>query len=114
MNLDEEQQADLDDLYVQLSDAQEQLLEKKYTRMLVSLNLPEEGEETFASSRPSTRRRSGTTTPASVYLVGDSTSDYDLSVSFARDNVMISVLSVVCSSSSSCCSPSSRWGCPSC
>ena len=29
-----------------------------------------------------------------VYLVGDSTSDYDLSVSFARDNVMISVLSV--------------------
>ena len=30
-----------------------------------------------------------------VYLVGNSTSDYDQSVSFARDNVMISVLSVV-------------------
>ena len=30
-----------------------------------------------------------------MYLVGDSTSDYDLSVSFARDNIMISVLSVV-------------------
>ena len=27
--------------------------------------------------------------------MGDSTSDYDLSVSFARDNIMISVLSVV-------------------
>ena len=95
VNLDEEQQADLDDLYVQLSDAQEQLLGENYTRMLVSLNLPEEGEETFAFLRTIHREAERYYDADHVYLVGDSTSDYDLSVSFARDNVMISVLSVV-------------------
>ena len=48
VDLDEEEQADLDALYEQLSDAREQLLGEDYTRMLVSLDLPEEGEETFA------------------------------------------------------------------
>ena len=95
VNLDEEQQADLDDLYVQLSDAQEQLLGENYTRMLVSLNLPEEGEETFAFLRTIHQEAERYYDADHVYLVGDSTSDYDLSVSFARDNVMISVLSVV-------------------
>ena len=95
VNLDEEQQADLDDLYVQLSDAQEQLLGENYTRMLVSLNLPEEGEETFAFLQTIHQEAERYYDAGSVYLVGDSTSDYDLSVSFARDNVMISVLSVV-------------------
>ncbi len=95
VNLDEEQQAVLDDLYVQLSDAQEQLLGENYTRMLVSLNLPEEGEETFAFLQTIHQEAERYYDAGSVYLVGDSTSDYDLSVSFARDNVMISVLSVV-------------------
>ena len=95
VNLDEEQQADLDDLYVQLSDAQEQLLGENYTRMLVSLDLPEEGEETFAFLQTIHQEAERYYDAGSVYLVGDSTSDYDLSVSFARDNVMISVLSVV-------------------
>ena len=95
VRLDEEQQADLDDLYEQLSDAREQLLGEDYTRMLVSLDLPEEGEETFAFLRTIHREAERYYDAGSVYLVGDSTSDYDLSVSFARDNVMISVLSVV-------------------
>ena len=67
-----------------------------YTRMVLQLNLPEEGEETFALPQDHPRtRRSGTMMPTSVFLVGDSTSDYDLSTSFARDNILISVLSVV-------------------
>ena len=95
VNLDEEQQADLDDLYQQLSDARKQLLGDTYTRMLISLDLPEEGEETFAFLRTIHREAERYYDADHVYLVGDSTSDYDLSVSFARDNVMISVLSVV-------------------
>ena len=95
VDLDEEDQADLDDLYEQLSDAREQLLGENYTRMLVSLNLPEEGEETFAFLQTIHQEAEHYYDAGSVYLVGDSTSDYDLSVSFARDNVMISVLSVV-------------------
>ena len=95
VNLDEEQQADLDDLYQQLSDARKQLLGDTYTRMLISLDLPEEGEETFAFLQTIHREAERYYDADHVYLVGDSTSDYDLSVSFARDNVMISVLSVV-------------------
>ena len=95
VNLDEEQQTDLDDLYAQLSDAREQLQGENYTRMLVSLDLPEEGEETFAFLRTIHQEAEQYYDAGSVYLVGDSTSDYDLSVSFARDNIMISVLSVV-------------------
>ena len=95
VDLDEEEQADLDALYEQLSDAREQLLGEDYTRMLVSLDLPEEGEETFAFLQTIHDEAERYYDAENVYLVGDSTSDYDLSVSFARDNVMISVLSVV-------------------
>ena len=63
--------------------------------MVISLNLPEEGEETFDFLKTVHAEAERYYEPDSVYLVGDSTSDYDLSVSFARDNVMISVLSVV-------------------
>lgn len=63
--------------------------------MLINLNLPEEGAETFAFLQTIHREAERYYDADSVYLVGDSTSDYDLSVSFARDNIMISVLSVV-------------------
>ena len=95
LSLDEEQKADLDDLYEQLTDAQAQLLGENYTRMLVSLNLPEEGQETFDFLQVIHQEAERYYDPDQVYLIGDSTSDYDLSVSFAGDNIMISVLSVV-------------------
>ena len=95
VSLDEEQKADLDDLYEQLTDAQAQLLGENYTRMLVSLNLPEEGQETFDFLQVIHQEAERYYDPDQVYLIGDSTSDYDLSVSFAGDNIMISVLSVV-------------------
>ena len=94
VDLDSEQEADLDDLYGQLSHARAQLLGEEHTRMLVSLKLPEEGEETFAFLQTIHREAERYYAPDDVYLVGDSTSNYDLSVSFARDNVIISVLSV--------------------
>ena len=95
VSLGEEQKADLDDLYEQLTDAQAQLLGENYTRMLVSLNLPEEGQETFDFLQVIHQEAERYYDPDQVYLIGDSTSDYDLSVSFAGDNIMISVLSVV-------------------
>ncbi len=82
-------------LYEQLTDARAQMLGENYTRMLVNLNLPEEGEETFAFLQTIHQEAERYYDADNVYLVGNSTSDYDLSVSFARDNVMISVLSVV-------------------
>ena len=70
VDLDEEEQADLDALYEQLSDAREQLLGEDYTRMLVSLDLPEEGRRLLLSSRPSMTKRRDTMTPKTSIWLG--------------------------------------------
>ncbi len=96
VNLDQEQVDKLDDLHDQLTKGQEQLQSEKYTRMLISLNLPEEDEETFEflnTIRKVARQEYGE--EAEIYLVGNSTSDYDLSSSFSQDNLMISILSAL-------------------
>ena len=95
VDLDEETEQDLDDMYQQLTDAQNQMLGEHYTRIVLSLNLPEEGDETFAFLDTLHQTAGQYYDRNDLFLVGDSTSDYDQSTSFARDNVMISVLSVV-------------------
>lgn len=95
IHLDEEEEADINDLYKQLSDGKAQMLGENYSRMIISLNLPEEGEETFAFLKTIHKEAEQYYDENDIYLVGDSTSDYDLSVSFVKDNIMISVLSVV-------------------
>ena len=95
VDLDEETEQDLDDMYQQLTDAQNQMLGERYTRIVLSLNLPEEGDETFAFLDTLHQTAGQYYDRNDLFLVGDSTSDYDQSTSFARDNVMISVLSVV-------------------
>ena len=95
VTLDEETEDEVNDLYAALTDAQAQMLGEHYTRMVLNLNLPEEGEETFAFLQTIHREAERYYPADEIYLVGDSTSDYDLSTSFERDNVLISVLSVV-------------------
>lgn len=93
--LEEEDQQDLDDLYDQLADARAQMEGETYDRMVISLNLPEEGEETFAFLETIHQEAERYYDGDTIYLVGDSTSDYDLASSFSRDNIMISVLSAL-------------------
>ena len=95
VTLDEETLADINDLHDALTDAQAQMLGEHYTRMILNLNLPEEGEETFAFLQTIHREAERYYPADEIYLVGDSTSNYDLSTSFERDNILISVLSVV-------------------
>ena len=95
ITLGEDMDREIDDLYTQLTDARAQLLGEHYTRMVIQLDLPEEGEQTFAFLQTIHAEAERYYDPDSVYLVGDSTSDYDLSVSFAWDNILISVLTVV-------------------
>ena len=54
---------------------------------------PVEGNETFATI--DRVREIAAKYYNEVYVVGDSTSDYDLSKSFLTDNVMISILTAV-------------------
>ena len=95
VTLDAETEAEVNDLYDALTDGQAQMLGENYSRMILNLNLPEEGEETFEFLQTIHREAERYYPADQVYLVGDSTSDYDLSTSFQRDNILISVLSVV-------------------
>ncbi len=93
IELDDEMQRDLDDAYAEIIDAQEQLQGETYSRLVVDLNISEEGQETFDFLN--VLREDVERYYDDYLLVGNSTSDYDLSISFSRDNVMISVLSIV-------------------
>ncbi|MDD6798597.1 MAG: MMPL family transporter [Clostridia bacterium] len=84
----------MDDLSETLDKALLQLKTDNYTRMLVYLTLPEEGDETFAFL-DTMHDVIGRYYSDNFYIVGNSTSDYDLSSSFARDNLVISILSAL-------------------
>ena len=95
VELDDETAADVDDLYQQLTDGRAQLLGEHYSRILISLNLPEESQETFDFLSTIHQEAERYYDADSIYLVGNSTSDYDLATTFQRDNLLISILTVV-------------------
>ncbi len=92
---DDELNDDLDELYDTLLDAKAQLQSDEYTRMLIYLTLPEEGEETFAFLKTIHGIAEKYYDADKVIIAGDAENDYDLSASFVNDNIMISILSAV-------------------
>lgn len=84
----------MDDLSGQLDKALLQLKTDDYSRLVVYLNLPEEGDETFAFLDRVHEMMAKYYTD-NYYVVGNSTSDYDLTSSFSRDNLVISILSAL-------------------
>ncbi|WP_026880913.1 efflux RND transporter permease subunit [Dielma fastidiosa] len=90
-DLDEE----LEDIHNQLTDAQVQLLGEHYSRILIYLDLPEESPETFAFLQEIHQCAREFYDSEDLYLVGNSTNDYDLFASFSNDNILISILSAV-------------------
>ena len=92
INLSGDDQQMIDDLFAQLSSAQAQLRNDRYSRMVVYLNLPEESGKTF-DFLTTIRDIMGKYYDGDYYVVGNSTSSRDLSASFVRDNLMISILS---------------------
>ena len=102
ISLDEADRKDLDDTYDKLVTARKQLQGKQYERMLVSLNLPEESEETFAflsglhrTIDPVFEEEMDEDPSLGVYIVGESTSEMDLRSQFETDNIIVSVVSVL-------------------
>lgn len=94
VTLDDDLNEDIDALNEQLTDAKLQLGTENYSRMLLFTNIPEEGEETFAFL-DELHNILYSYYPEGAYIVGDSTSDYDLGSSFATDNLMVSILSLL-------------------
>lgn len=82
----------IEELFDQLELAQAQLQNDTYSRMVVYLTLPEEGEETYAFLSEM-RTIIGQYYDDDYYVLGNSTSSRDLSSSFVTDNLLISILS---------------------
>lgn len=94
VTLDGEMADTIEDLHTQLSDAKLQLLGENYSRLVLTLNLPEESGETFAFL-DTLHETAAKYYPENSFLVGNSTSDFDLSTSFGDDNLLIGVLTIV-------------------
>ncbi len=94
VSLDEDAKADIEDAHEKMKLARNQLEGENYSRMLVYLNLPEEGEETFAFLQKmhdiAHRYYEG-----EVLVAGESTSQMDLKTTFARDNTVVNVVSIL-------------------
>lgn len=94
VSLDADMTQEIEDLHSQLVDAQLQLKGENYSRLVMQVNLPEEGEETYAFLQKVHDAAQKYYTEE-CFLVGNSTSDYDLSTSFAGDNLLIGILTIV-------------------
>ena len=94
VTLDDDLYNDLTDAHKKMEMAKNQLKGENYSRMLVYLDLPEEGEDTFAfldeMHTIAKRYYDG-----NVYVIGEATSQYDLKKTFDIDNTVVSVVSIL-------------------
>ena len=79
----------LDAAYTQMTSAKEQLKGTEYSRMLVYLTLPESGDETYAFIDTIKETAQKYYPDESVYIAGNSTTEYDFQKSFALDNTCL-------------------------
>jgi predicted RND superfamily exporter protein len=93
--LDEELMGELEEYHDLLSTARKQMEGKSFSRLLLYLNLPEEGEVTYDFLSTIYTEADKYYDSSAVYVVGGSTNALDLSSTFARDNLIISILSVL-------------------
>ena len=93
LNLDQETEEKLDDLEEQLKAGKKQLRSENWSRIVLELDLPEEGAESFSYLEI----LSGIAARyyPEFHLVGTTTSCADLSHSFEHDNLLISLLTVL-------------------
>lgn len=93
MSLDGEM-AEMTEMLDMLDTAKEQLQTEEYSRLVVYADLPDEGEETYAFlEKIHDIADKHYTEP--VYAIGNSTSCRDLGSTFATDNTIIGILSIV-------------------
>ena len=95
VTLDDDQKADLDDAKVQMQSAKAQLQGDDYSRLLVYLDMPVSGDETYAFMDTMHDIAEKYYPDGSVYVAGDSTNEYDFEKSFARDNMVVSIVSIL-------------------
>ena len=95
VSLDADMTQTLEDAYSQITNAKKQLQSDDYSRMLVYLDLPVGGDETYNFLDQIRAVARSYYPDGDVYVVGDSSSEQDFKASFSRDNVVVSVLSIL-------------------
>ena len=91
--LSEDMEESLDRLRELLGDAKLQLKSEDWSRIVVQMDLPVEGEESFAYLN--ILRGIAARYYVEHYIVGDTTSASDLKASFENDNRLISILTIL-------------------
>lgn len=95
VQLDADQTEMLNDAKTQMESAKAQLQGKDYSRMLLYLTLPESGEETYTFIDTVRELGQSYYPDGEVYVAGNSTTEYDFQKSFARDNLVVSIVSIL-------------------
>ena len=95
VTLDDEQTADLKDAQVQMESAKKQLQGQDYNRVLIYLTLPEDGDAPYNFLDKIREIARSYYPDRELYLVGNSTVDQDFKSSFATDNLIVSVVSIL-------------------
>lgn len=95
VTLDDEMMDTLTDAHDKMLVAKDQLQGENYSRMLVFLTLPQEGDETFAFLNEMHEIAGHYYNPDKVKVVGESTSQYDLCKIFQTDNMVVTVVSIL-------------------
>ncbi len=93
LNLPKDLESDLDDLAEQLADGKKQLKSDNWSRIVLELNMPVEGDESF--DYLNIIHGIAARYYDDFYVVGDTTSCSDLQSSFENDNKLISVLTIL-------------------
>ena len=94
VTLDDDQMDMLMEARVSMMSAKDQLQGEDYNRILIYLNLPVSGQQTY--DFVDTLRGIGESYfEGDIYIVGESTSEYDFLKSFERDNVVVTLVSIL-------------------
>ena len=94
VTLDSEQMDTLNDAREQLTNARLQLQGDTYNRVLVYLTLPEGGQETYAFLDTMAETARKYYPEGNIYVVGNSSTEYDFQKTFSRDNSVVSAVSI--------------------
>ena len=95
VTLSDEQTDMLHDAEVQMTSAKNQLQGETYSRMLLYLTLPVSGDETYHFTDRILEIARSYYPDEDVFLAGNSTNEYDFEKSFAVDNTVVSIVSVL-------------------
>lgn len=85
----------LNDAKTMMESGKKQLQGENYNRILVYLNLPISGQETYDFIDTLTSLAQSYYPDENIYVVGESTIEYDFKKSFEKDNLVVTIVSIL-------------------